>query len=77
ARFDAFVPNSPQTNIVVADVARGSLGAWLAAFHEEGLLAVAFGPARMRMVTHINVSAGDIDDALAGIGRAVAAVPAS
>ena len=77
ARFEAFVPNSPQTNIVVADVVRGSLAGWLAALHGEGLLAVAFGPMRMRMVTHINVSAADIDEALARIGRAVAAVPAS
>ena len=77
ARFEAFVPNSPQTNIVVADVVRGSLAGWLAALHGEGLLAVAFGPTRMRMVTHINVSAADIDEALARIGRAVAAVPAS
>ena len=76
AGFDAFVPNSPQTNIVVADVVQGSLAGWLRAFHDEGLLAVAFGPSRMRMVTHINVSAGEIDEALGRIGRAVAAVPA-
>ena len=76
-RFEAFVPNSPQTNIVVADVLRGSLAGWLAAFEQEGLQAVAFGPRRMRMVTHIDVSAADVDEALTRIGRAVAAVPAS
>lgn len=76
-RFEAFAPNSPQTNIVVADVVRGSLAGWLAAFQEEGLLAVAFGPKRMRMVTHINVSSAHIDEALRRIGRAVSAVPAS
>lgn len=76
ARFEAFVPNSPQTNIVVADVVRGTLGGWLAAFQEEGLLAVSLGPTRMRMVTHINVSSADIDEALVRIGRAVAAVAA-
>lgn len=76
-QFDAFVPNTPQTNIVVAEVVRGSLAAWLAAFQEEGLLAVAFGPTRMRMVTHINVSPADIGEALTRIGRAVSAVPAS
>lgn len=75
--FGAFVPNSPQTNIVVADVARGSLAGWLSAFDEEGLLAVAFGPKRMRMVTHINVSSSEIDEALARIGRAVSAVSVS
>ena len=76
-RFEAFAPNSPQTNIVVADVVRGSVGGWLAAFEREGLLAVAFGPKRMRMVTHLNISSADIDEELTLIGRAVTAVPAS
>ncbi len=76
-RFEAFAPNTPQTNIVVADVIRGQISSWLAAFEQEGLLAVAFGPKRMRMVTHINVSNADIDEALTRIGRAVAAVPVS
>ena len=62
---------------MVAEVAHGSLGTWLAAFQEQGLLAVAFGPSRMRMVTHINVSAADIEEALARISRAVSAVPVS
>ena len=70
-----FRPNHPQTNIVVADIVRGSLNDWLAAFEREGVLAVAFGPQRMRLVTHIDVTAADIDEALRRIQAAVGAVP--
>ncbi|MEO8540458.1 MAG: low-specificity L-threonine aldolase [bacterium] len=70
-----FRPNSPQTNIVVADVVQGSLNDWLSAFEREGVLAVAFGPQRMRLVTHINISREAIDDALGRIQRVVGAVP--
>jgi threonine aldolase len=69
-----FRPNTPETNIVVADVVRGELNHWLAAFQAEGVLAVAFGPQRMRMVTHLNVSRFDVDEALARIQRAVGAM---
>ncbi|MBI5946640.1 MAG: low-specificity L-threonine aldolase [Chloroflexi bacterium] len=75
-RHDAFVPNDPQTNIVVVEVARGTVGGWLKAFREAGVLAVGFGPARIRMVTHLDVSAADIEDALGRINGAMAAVPA-
>jgi threonine aldolase len=74
ARFEAFAPNDPQTNIVVADVTRGELDDWLAAFRDVGVLAVAFGPQRMRMVTHLDVSPADIEEALARIERAVGVV---
>jgi threonine aldolase len=70
-----FRPNVPQTNIVVADIVEGDLADWLAAFEREGLLAVAFGHQRMRMVTHINISRADIESALARVQRVVGAVP--
>lgn len=70
-----FRPNHPETNIVVADIVQGHLNDWLAAFEREGVLAVAFGPQRMRMVAHINITRADIDEALARIQRAVGAVP--
>lgn len=76
ARHDAFAPNEPQTNIVVADIIRGDLDAWLKAFAAQGVLAVPFGHQRMRMVTHINISAADVAEALARIDRAVAAAVA-
>jgi threonine aldolase len=72
--IEVFRPNHPTSNIVVADVLQGDLNAWLAAFREQGVLAVAFGPRRMRLVTHINISRDDIDEALARIARAAEAV---
>ena len=74
AKLGPFAPNSPQTNIVVADVLRGNLDGWLAAFRAAGVLAVPFGPRRMRMVTHINISAADITEALTRIEQSVGAV---
>lgn len=74
-RFASFSPNDPQTNIVVADITRGDLDAWLDAFREAGILAVGFGPQRMRMVTHLDISSADIEDALARIERTVGVVP--
>ena len=71
-----FRPNHPQTNIVVVDILRGELDDWLGSFEREGVLAVAFGPQRMRLVTHINVSSADVDEALRRIQSAVGAVPA-
>ena len=75
-RHDAFAPNTPETNIVVADIRRGALNDWLSAFREAGVLAVAFGPQRMRLVTHLNVSRADVDEAVARIDQAVGAVTA-
>jgi len=66
-RYDAFVPNEPVTNIVVAHVVRGDLATWLRALGEAGVLAVAFGPQRLRMVTHIDISGDDIDEALSRV----------
>lgn len=68
-----FRPNTPQTNIVVVDIVRGSLGGWLKAFEREGVLAVAFGPTRMRLVTHLNITREDVNDALGRIQSAVGA----
>ncbi len=75
-RLGAFAPNQPESNIVVADVTRGDLDEWLKAFSEAGVLAVGFGPQRMRMVTHLDVSSADIDEALRRVERVVGAVPA-
>jgi len=74
AHFDVFEPNVPQTNIVVANVRRGTLDGWLNAFRERGLLAVPFGRGRMRMVTHLNITQDDIDEALRRVRDAVEAV---
>lgn len=71
-----FRPNQPQTNIVVVEIVQGRLSEWLSAFEERGVLAVAFGPQRMRLVTHINITREDVDEALARIESVAGAVPA-
>ncbi|MBN9494131.1 low-specificity L-threonine aldolase [bacterium] len=68
-----FAPNEPQTNIVIADVLQGDLDSWLAAFAAAGVLAVPFGPARFRMVTHLDIQDSDIPEALARVAQAVGA----
>ncbi len=68
-----FRPVAPQTNIVVVEVADGRVDDWLEAFAAEGVLAVAFGPGRFRMVTHLDVGRADIHEALARITRLVGA----
>lgn len=70
-----FRTNDPATNIVVADITEGRLPDWLAAFEQQGVLAVAFGPQRMRLVTHINITRNDVDQALARIASIAGAVP--
>lgn len=72
--FEPFLPNEPQTNIVVVTVRQGSVEQWLRAFADVGVLAVPFGPRRFRMVTHLDVTAEDIEEALRRIARAVASV---
>lgn len=70
-----FRPNDPATNIVVVDIIQGRLPDWLSAFEQQGVLAVAFGPQRMRLVTHINITRDDVDQALARIVSIAGAVP--
>jgi threonine aldolase len=53
----------PETNIVIFKVG-GRFGAvedFLARLKERGILAVPFGPAWVRMVTHLDVTADDIE----------------
>lgn len=75
-RLAPFRPNEPQTNIVVVDVLEGRLGDWLSALEQQGVLAVAFGPRRMRLVTHINITRDDIEEALRRFASLVGAVHA-
>lgn len=63
-----------ETNIVVfrVDPKAWTVEALLAGLREAGVLAVAFGAGRVRMVTHLDVSAADVDragEALLAIGR--------
>jgi threonine aldolase len=63
-----------ETNIVVVRVDESvfTVEALLAELKEKGVLAVPFGAGRLRMVTHLDVSADDIEragEALRAIGR--------
>jgi threonine aldolase len=71
-----FRPNDPMTNIVIADLLEGDNDTWLARLENAGVLAVGFGARRLRMVTHVNIGAEDIEEALGRIASAVEAVPA-
>jgi threonine aldolase len=64
-----------ETNIVVVDVnpAHWTTDALLGALRERGVLAVPFGAGRIRMVTHLDVSADDVEragEALASLATA-------
>jgi len=72
-KLGPFTVSTPQTNIVMADVVRGTLETWMGTFREAGLLVTPAGPQRMRLVTHVNISAEDVDDALGRAERAVGA----
>jgi len=67
-----FDPARVQTNIVVFSIAPLGLGSdeFLARLADRGVLGVGFGPETVRFVTHHDVIAGQIDEAL----RVVAAV---
>jgi threonine aldolase len=57
---------SVQTNIVVIDIARTKLGVAAAcnALEKEGVLVVPFGATALRVVTHLDVGAADVDRAI-------------
>lgn len=74
-KHEAFRVARPQTNIVIVDIVKGKPAAWLRAFEEAGVLGVGFGPTRIRMVTHINITSEDIATALERIDRVVEAAP--
>jgi threonine aldolase len=64
-------PHSVATNIVLFDVAGTGVGADLLAerLKAEGVLTIPFGPTTIRAVTHMDVSAAEIDKALEIIER--------
>jgi threonine aldolase len=68
----AVAPLPPDTNIVMLDLLRerDTADAVVRALAEHGVLVVSFGPKRLRAVTHLDVTADDIDRAV-GIIAAV------
>ncbi len=73
-RVGAFAIKTPPTNIVVLRILEGTRDGWLAAFAREGVRATPFGAGLIRMVTHKDVDADAIAEALGRIERAAEAV---
>jgi threonine aldolase len=66
-------PASVQTNIVAFELEGWEPPNFLAALRQAGVLAVPFGPRRIRMVTHNDVSRQDVEMALEWIRSVCAA----
>jgi threonine aldolase len=66
-----------QTNIVFVDVSGtgGSLSAWVSALAAEGVLVTTVG-GRVRMLTHLDIAAADVDTALAAWRRVTVGIHA-
>ncbi len=62
-------PARVQSNIVVVEVQEGV--AFQKRMREDGVLISAFGPDRLRMVTHYGITRADIERALACVARAI------
>jgi len=74
AEIDGLSITEPETNIVLADTTdlSHSAEAFLAAIEEEGVQASQFGPEIARFVTHRDVSATDIEEAIDAVTAALA-----
>lgn len=69
---------SPDTNIVMVDLAPGHAAADLvAAVREQGVLVAEWSATRIRMVTHLDVSAADAERAAAIVRDALVHLPAT
>ena len=62
-------PNLTETNIVVVDVPDAA--AVVAAAREEGVLVGAVGPTKVRMLTHLDVSRPEVEQAAKVLGKIV------
>jgi threonine aldolase len=75
AEVKGFQPLSAETNIVLADLdVPGGAPALVAAAREQGVLCNAVGPARVRLVTHLDFPLAAVDDALGRLRKAAAAL---
>ena len=62
-------PLPPDTNIVMLDLVKELADAVIPKLAERGVLVTAFGPRRLRAITHLDVSAKDIERAIEVIGE--------
>ncbi|ELZ02961.1 threonine aldolase [Natrialba chahannaoensis JCM 10990] len=71
-KIDGFDVQTPETNIVLVDVAGTGLDteAVLESLEEQDVLATVFGPTTVRFCTHRDVSAADVETALGRIEAA-------
>jgi threonine aldolase len=71
-------PSAVETNIVFAEVAVTGqpLATWVDALAAEGVLVTTVGD-RVRMLTHVGITAADVDTALAAWRRAAASLGAA
>lgn len=65
-----------ETNLVRVHLERATSGAFLEALRAEGVLAGAIDDHTVRLVTHLDVDANDVEAAIGAAARAVAALPA-
>jgi threonine aldolase len=62
-------PLAPETNIVMLDLTRDLADAVIPKLAARGVLVTAFGPRRLRAITHLDVSAEDVERAIAVIAE--------
>jgi len=58
---------TPETNIVVFEIEGISDADYLAKLEQKGILAIGFGPGRIRMVTHLDFSDDQLTDTIAAM----------
>ena len=58
------MPLKPDTNIVMLDLVKEPADAVIPKLAERGVLVTAFGPKRLRAITHLDVSAKDVERAI-------------
>jgi threonine aldolase len=69
-------PSAVQTDIVIFDVAQAHASAadLVAALRQRGVQVSAIAPSRIRAVTHLGVTAGDVDATIAAVREAMEAL---
>lgn len=66
------VGSAPETNIVMVDINNGTTAEVFASrAKEQGVLVSVFGPTRIRVVTHLDVTREQIDQAVRVLGKLV------
>ncbi len=76
--FEGLSVVEPETNIVFIDLVDPGItvGAFLEAISQQGVLMVPFGPTRVRAVTHLEVDDDGVSRAIQAVDKAMEALPA-